>query len=120
MPTSSITNGRKIFIRWEANSTSIIRQGTDKVGNAYSSGLAKTSTGITVESTDVLSITLDVNITVTSTGFIITISNEQDKTQVYTETYTCADTSNKWENVSINFAFVQMGMATFSDISIKE
>ncbi len=116
-------NGRKVFLRFEKNATVLYRQ-TTKTENSPQDGYAytatKTATPITVASTNVLSITLDVTIDVTPTGCTFTFVNVDNTEQVYSETYTHTDADHAWENVEVGFAVNQHGVFAASNITVTD
>jgi hypothetical protein len=119
MPAKDVYRGRKVYLRFENGATILKRQYTETLTVGYNAGWAKTNTPITVDSTSDLSITVDVTIVVTSTGYTITITNVDNPTQVYTETYVHTDTKYKWENVGISIASVQIGKVVVSDVEFN-
>ena len=120
MPAKDVYRGRKVYLRFEKNATTLKRQFTESLTTPYNAGWSKTNTPITVSSTDVLTITVDVVIKVTSEGYTITITNVNDRSQVYTETYVHTDTNYEWKNVGVSIASVQIGKVVISNLQTEE
>ena len=120
MPAQDVYRGRKVYLRFEKNATTLKRQFTESLITPYNAGWSKTNTPITVSSTDVLTITVDVVIKVTSEGYTITITNVNDASQVYTETYVHTDTKYEWKNVGVSIASVQIGKVVISNLQTEE
>ena len=120
MPAKDVYRGQKTYFRWEKNSTLLKQQKTNSLTTVYNYTWTKTNTDITVPDTSVTSITMDIVIVVTPTGYTLTATNVADPTQVYTETYVFSDTSYKWENVNICIASIQRAELTVSDIKFVE
>ena len=120
MPAKDVYRGRKVYLRFESNATVLKRQFTETLTSGYNAGWAKTNTPITVSSTAVLSITVDVVIVVTPKGFTISITNANNSSQVYTEEYVHSDTKYAWENVGIALASVQIGKVVVTDVKFTK
>ena len=120
MPAKDVYRGRKVYLRFEKNATVLKRQMTETLTAGYNAGWTKTNTAITVESIDVLSITLDVTIVVTPEGFTLTVVNVNDTDQTYSETYVFSDDKYAWENVNVCLADVQIGKVVVSNITFTD
>ena len=120
MPAKDVYRGRKVYLRFENNATVLKRQMTETLTTGYNAGWTKTNTAITVSSTAVLTIELDVTIVVTPQGFTLTVVNSDNNTQTYSESYVFNDEKYEWKDVNVCLADVQIGRLTVSDITFTD
>lgn len=120
MPATNVFRGEKMYFRWEKNTTLLKYQETTNPASAYSYSWTKTNTDITVADTTDTSITMNVVINVTPEGFTMTVTNAEDATQTFTETYVFSDETYNWYDVNICIASVQSSKLTVSDIKFEE